>query len=140
MPATEWDKVDRLEDLTAAVELYVNLIRPPPHEIPSRTRRAGDTSAQCLPSRRLSAINCAALSDEPSRPKFFGHTRGAFTGGSTERAGLSEEADGGTLFLGKVGELTARAQARFSDGLSQRCRPARTSKGDAAGRQTFTPR
>ena len=43
----------------------------------------------------------------------FGHARGAFTGASSDRAGLFEEADGGTLFLDEVGELTPRAQAKL---------------------------
>ena len=63
--------------------------------------------------RRFCAINCAALSDELVEAELFGHTRGAFTGATTERAGLFEEADGGTLFLDEVGELSARAQAKL---------------------------
>jgi DNA-binding NtrC family response regulator/tetratricopeptide (TPR) repeat protein len=64
-------------------------------------------------TRRFCAINCAALSDELVEAELFGHTRGAFTGATTERAGLFEEADGGTLFLDEVGELSARAQAKL---------------------------
>ncbi len=63
--------------------------------------------------RRLCTINCAAISDELLEAELFGHTRGAFTGATSERAGLFEEADGGTLFLDEVGELTARAQAKL---------------------------
>ena len=64
-------------------------------------------------TRRFCAINCAALSDELIEAELFGHARGAFTGATTERAGLFEEADGGTLFLDEVGELSARAQAKL---------------------------
>ena len=64
-------------------------------------------------ARRFCAINCAALSDELVEAELFGHTRGAFTGATTERAGLFEEADGGTLFLDEIGELSARAQAKL---------------------------
>jgi transcriptional regulator with GAF, ATPase, and Fis domain len=63
--------------------------------------------------RRLCTINCAALSDELVEAELFGHVRGAFTGATTERAGLFEEADGGTLFLDEVGELSGRAQAKL---------------------------
>ena len=63
--------------------------------------------------RRLCTINCAAISDDLLEAELFGHTRGAFTGATSERAGLFEEADGGTLFLDEVGELTARAQAKL---------------------------
>jgi DNA-binding NtrC family response regulator len=67
----------------------------------------------CRHTRRFCAINCAALTDELVEAELFGHTRGAFTGATTERAGLFEEADGGTLFLDEIGELSARAQAKL---------------------------
>lgn len=63
--------------------------------------------------RRCCAINCAALTDDLVEAELFGHARGAYTGATTDRAGLFEEADGGTLFLDEVGELSARAQAKL---------------------------
>jgi transcriptional regulator with AAA-type ATPase domain/tetratricopeptide (TPR) repeat protein len=63
--------------------------------------------------RRFCAINCAAITDDLVEAELFGHARGAFTGASSERAGLFEEADGGSLFLDEVGELSARAQAKL---------------------------
>lgn len=63
--------------------------------------------------RRFCAINCAAITDELVEAELFGHARGAFTGAAAERAGLFEEADGGSLFLDEVGELSARAQAKL---------------------------
>jgi transcriptional regulator with PAS, ATPase and Fis domain len=63
--------------------------------------------------RRFCAVNCAALPDELCEAELFGHTRGAFTGAAIERAGLFEEADGGTLLLDEVGELSLRAQAKL---------------------------
>jgi transcriptional regulator with AAA-type ATPase domain len=64
-------------------------------------------------ARRFSAVNCAALTDDLLEAELFGHARGAFTGAISERAGLFEEADQGTLFLDEVGELSARAQAKL---------------------------
>ena len=64
-------------------------------------------------ARRFCALNCAALSDDLFETELFGHARGAFTGASGDRAGLFEEADGGTLLLDEVGELTPRAQAKL---------------------------
>ncbi|MEW5980833.1 MAG: sigma 54-interacting transcriptional regulator [Acidobacteriota bacterium] len=63
--------------------------------------------------RRFCAVNCAALGDELFEAELFGHARGAFTGAVAERAGLFEEADGGTLLLDEVGELSPRAQAKL---------------------------
>ena len=63
--------------------------------------------------RRFCAINCAAITDELIEAELFGHARGAFTGAAAERPGLFEEADGGSLFLDEVGELSARAQAKL---------------------------
>jgi two-component system, NtrC family, response regulator AtoC len=63
--------------------------------------------------RKFCAINCAAMSDELLEAELFGHTRGAFTGAVAERVGLFEEADGGTLLLDEVGELSPRAQAKL---------------------------
>ena len=63
--------------------------------------------------RRFCAINCAAITDELVEAELFGHARGAFTGAATERPGLFEEADGGSLFLDEIGELSVRAQAKL---------------------------
>jgi len=57
-------------------------------------------------------LNCAALPDDLVESELFGHARGAFTGASTERIGVFEEAHAGTLFLDEIGELTPRAQAK----------------------------
>ncbi len=63
--------------------------------------------------RRFGAVNCAALTDELVEAELFGYARGAFTGAVTERAGLFEASERGTLFLDEVGELSTRAQAKL---------------------------
>ena len=70
--------------------------------------------------KRLSAINCAALTDELVEAELFGHARGAFTGALGLRVGLFEEAHQGTLFLDEVGELSPRAQAKLLRTLQER--------------------
>ncbi|HET9469452.1 MAG TPA: sigma-54 dependent transcriptional regulator, partial [Vicinamibacterales bacterium] len=68
--------------------------------------------AGCRRDRRFSALNCAAMPEDLVDAELFGHAKGAFTGAATERLGLFESADGGTVFLDEVGELSARAQAK----------------------------
>jgi DNA-binding NtrC family response regulator len=64
-------------------------------------------------SNPLVAVNCAALGDALFESELFGHERGAFTGAVAAKAGLLESADGGSVFLDEVGELTATSQAKL---------------------------
>ncbi len=68
--------------------------------------------AGCRRERRFCAFNCAAMPEDLVDAELFGHAKGAFTGAATERLGLFESADGGTVFLDEIGELSARAQAK----------------------------
>ncbi len=58
-------------------------------------------------------FNCAAIAPELAVSELFGHTKGAFTGATRDRPGLFGEADGGTLLLDEVGELTPDVQAQL---------------------------
>ena len=58
-------------------------------------------------------INCATLPSELVESELFGHERGAFTGATSIRKGRFELADGGSLFLDEIGELTLSAQAKL---------------------------
>jgi transcriptional regulator with PAS, ATPase and Fis domain len=58
-------------------------------------------------------INCAALSPTLVESELFGHSRGAFTGASSDRGGCFEEANTGTLLLDEVGELSKELQAKL---------------------------
>ena len=68
--------------------------------------------AGCRRDRQFCALNCAAMPEDLIDAELFGHAKGAFTGAAGERLGLFESADGGTVFLDEVGELSARAQAK----------------------------
>jgi DNA-binding NtrC family response regulator len=59
------------------------------------------------------AFNAAAFSDELFESELFGNAKGAFTGAFTAREGYVARADGGTLFIDEVGDLSARAQAKL---------------------------
>ena len=58
-------------------------------------------------------VNCGALESSLVDDTLFGHVKGAFTNADKERAGVFEEADGGTVFLDEIGELSAEVQVKL---------------------------
>ncbi|HZI65483.1 MAG TPA: sigma-54 dependent transcriptional regulator [Thermoanaerobaculia bacterium] len=64
-------------------------------------------------NRPFVAINCAAIPDTLIESELFGHERGSFTGALGRRLGKFELADGGTIFLDEVGELSAATQGKL---------------------------
>ncbi|UCG60725.1 MAG: sigma 54-interacting transcriptional regulator [Candidatus Zixiibacteriota bacterium] len=62
--------------------------------------------------RRFMSVNCAALPETLLESELFGYQRGAFTGADRDKAGLFEEADGGTFFLDEIGDMPVNIQAK----------------------------
>jgi len=69
---------------------------------------------------RFVICNCAALVENLVESELFGYVRGAFTGATQDKAGLFEHADGGTMFLDEIGELSPAAQAKLLRVLQDR--------------------
>ncbi len=78
-------------------ELFARAI----HALSPRSRRA------------FVAINCAAIPDSLLESELFGHEKGAFTGAASRRLGKFELADGGTVFLDEIGELSPATQGKL---------------------------
>lgn len=57
-------------------------------------------------------VNCAAIPSELIESELFGHEKGSFTGATAQRIGKFEQADGGTIFLDEIGDMSMQAQAK----------------------------
>jgi len=66
------------------------------------------------------AINCAAIPETLLESELFGYEKGAFTGALTRHAGLFEQANGSSLFLDEIGDLTLSTQAKLLRAIQER--------------------
>ena len=77
-------------------------------------------------------VNCAALSEGLLESEIFGHVRGAFTGAINDKAGRFEMANGGTIFLDEIGDITPQTQVKLlrvlQEGEFERVGDSRTIK------------
>jgi two-component system, NtrC family, nitrogen regulation response regulator NtrX len=64
-------------------------------------------------------VNCAAIPKELIESELFGHEKGSFTGAATQRIGKFEQANGGTIFLDEIGDMSLEAQAKVLRILEQ---------------------
>ncbi len=66
------------------------------------------------------AVNCAAITETLLESELFGHEKGAFTGAVARKRGRFELADGGTIFLDEIGEMSAQMQSKLLRVLEER--------------------
>jgi DNA-binding NtrC family response regulator len=64
-------------------------------------------------------VNCAAIPSELIESELFGHVKGSFTGANKDRAGKFESANGGTIFLDEIGDMSLSAQAKVLRALQE---------------------
>ncbi len=64
-------------------------------------------------AKKFMAVNCSAIPKDLQESEFFGHKKGAFTGAVNDKKGYFEEANGGTIFLDEVGEMSLQTQAKL---------------------------
>lgn len=96
--------------------------------------------ARAIYSRSLRAkesfvqVNCAAIPEELIESEFFGHEKGAFTGATEKKPGKFEQADGGTIFLDEIGDMSLKTQSKvlrvLEEGEVQKVGSSRINKVD----------
>ncbi|MFY9909743.1 MAG: sigma-54 dependent transcriptional regulator [Candidatus Sulfotelmatobacter sp.] len=112
------------------LDVFARILRVAPHFrtvlIAGATGTGKELVAQALhrsspvAKNKFAVCNCSALVENLLESELFGHVRGAFTGATQDKPGLFEHADGGTIFLDEIGELSGSAQAKLLRVLQNR--------------------
>ncbi len=114
---------DMIGECAAMHEVYRLIQRAGPTEHPILIQGESGTGKELVAralhrvsprsEKPLVVINCAALPELLLESELFGHEKGAFTSASSDKPGLFEIADGGTLFIDEIGELATPLQAKL---------------------------
>jgi DNA-binding NtrC family response regulator len=107
--------------MTAIKSLLVRVAKSPASTVllTGETGTGKDLAAKAIhynsdrAGRALVNITCSALPEQLLESELFGHERGAFTDARQQKRGLFETADGGTIFLDEIGEMTPGLQAKL---------------------------
>ncbi len=102
-----YDQISRLADLKTSV-LVVGESGTGKELVAKAIHNSGSRS-----SRPFIAINCGAIPENLLESELFGYMRGAFTGAVSDRAGLFEQADTGTILLDEIGEMPLHLQVKL---------------------------
>ena len=149
---------DENQSLARAIDLRHDMVGSSPvlRDVLESVRRAAPTNATVLirgesgvgkelvarmihrnslrARERFVQVNCAAIPDELIESELFGHEKGSFTGATDKQVGKFELADGGTIFLDEVGDMSLKTQAKvlrvLQEGEVERLGSSRTLKVD----------
>ena len=112
------DELVKLIDIASRSESNVLISGPTGSGKTCLARQIHDASER--KGRPFVTVNLAALHEGTLESELFGHEKGAYTGAQQRRTGRFEMANGGTVFLDEVGELSLRLQARLLEFLQSR--------------------
>lgn len=121
------DNFNYLSSTQSIDEKVVRFARVPHYILITGERGTGKTTIarqihdlSIRSKREFVSVNCASFTSDLLESELFGYERGAFTGANATKAGLFEAAQGGTIFLDEIGELSLSLQAKFLKAVEEK--------------------